>query len=29
MASLPERDQRAVIRLISSLVSAGEQPRGR
>jgi transcriptional regulator with XRE-family HTH domain len=29
MASLPERDQRAVIRLISSLVTAGGQQRGR
>ena len=29
MVSLPERDQRAVIRLISSLVSASEQQRGR
>jgi transcriptional regulator with XRE-family HTH domain len=29
MASLPERDQRAVIRLISSLVSASDQQRGR
>jgi len=29
MASLPERDQRAVIRLINSLVSAGALQRGR
>jgi transcriptional regulator with XRE-family HTH domain len=29
MTSLPERDQRAVIRLINSLVSAGAPQRGR
>jgi hypothetical protein len=28
MAALPEKDQRAVIRLISSLVSLGSQAQG-